>query len=243
MLATVAALQLLVLAQASAPAPSADAPPAGAEATAAPTPAGEPARQGAPPAGPPRPRQVSLLAAEPLRGASAALAWAGWSSLGASYAIGFTELDDVGASLDYDWAKSESRLGLFYRRPFGTAGPFDVAGRLAVSWYVNLGSDYVYDDNHSDHGFELSPALILSRPAAGGLLSATAEAPMTVTTKYRNGFLYTPRIAVAYEVPLYPELTVGARVAADYRAGAGGAPLREGRGEVQFLVLVGYQVL
>ena len=66
---------------------------------------------------------------------------------------------------------------------------------------------------------------------------------MTVTMKYRAGFLFSPRVSFAFEMPLYPQVTVGARVGAGYRAGAGDAPLREGRGELLFLVLAGYQVL
>jgi hypothetical protein len=38
-------------------------------------------------------------------------------------------------------------------------------------------------------------------------------------------------------------MTVGARFGAGYRAGAGDAPLRTGRGELQFLVLATYQLL
>jgi hypothetical protein len=267
MLATVAALQLLVLAQVAGPprlvTPEEAPPPAAVEpgATPAPPPDGSapdaappPAAEAPPAEAPPlpsrrpapaaeRPRHASLLGAEPLRGASAALAWAGWSSLGAAYAIGFSAEDDVGASLDYDWAKSETRIGLFYRRPLAKAGPFDMAGRLAASWYVNFGADYVYDENHSDRGIEVAPALVLSRHGAGGLFSITGEAPMTVTMKYRAGFLFSPRLSVAFEAPLYPQVTVGARVGAGYRAGAGDAPLREGSGELQFLVVAGYQLL
>ncbi len=269
MLATVAALQLLALAQISGPpklvTPEEAPPPASGEQGAPPpdgggAPGAPPAAEAPPPerpaAGAPplpsrrpalataeRPRQASLLGAEPLRGASAALVWAGWSSLGAAYAIGFSQEDDLGVFLDYDWAKTESRIGLFYRRPLGKAGPFDMAGRLAASWYTNFGAGYVYSDNHSDRGVDVTPALVLSRRAVGGLFSATAEAPMTVTMKYRAGFLFSPRLSLAFEVPLYPQVTVGARVGAGYRAGAGDAPLREGRGELQFLVVAGYQLL
>ncbi|HEX9306134.1 MAG TPA: autotransporter outer membrane beta-barrel domain-containing protein [Anaeromyxobacter sp.] len=263
MLATVAALQLLVLSQVSGPPklvtpdetpPPADGaqpstPPDGASASGA-TPAAEappapalplPSRRSAAPLE--RPRQASLLGAEPLRGASAALAWAGWSSLGAAYAIGFSPQDDVGVFLDYDWAKTESHIGVLYRRPLAKAGPFDMAGRLAASWYTNFGAGYVYSDNHSDRGLELTPALVLSQRAAGGLFSAAAEAAMTVTMKYSSGFLFSPRLSFAYEAPLYPQVTIGARIGVGYRAGAGDAPLREGRGELQFLVVAGYQLL
>ncbi len=230
MLATVAALQLLLLVQVA-------APPEVAAAQETPPPV-----EAAPPA-PARGRQLSLLSAEPLHGGSAALAWAGWSSLGAIYAIGFTARDDAGPFLDYDWAKSETRIGVLYRRPLSTLGPFDMGGRLAASWYVNFGSDYVYGKNHSDHGLEVVPALALSQRAAGGIFSILAEAPLTFTTKVGNGFLFSPRASLAFETPLYDDVTVGARVGLGYRAGSGDAPLREGRAELQFLVLAGYQVL
>ncbi len=260
MLATFAALQLLVATQVSAPATSAppdDAPPRAAEAQ--PPPAAsepppdvappstekprEPARTAVPPAIAGRPRQQSLLSAESLRGGSAALGWAGWSDIGAIYAIGFTPQDDAGPFIAHDWAKSENRIGVFYRRPFSKAAAFDMAARLSVAWYTNFGSTYVYDDNHSDHGLEVVPGVALSTHGGGGIFSGIAEAPMTVTTKFKNGFLFSPRLSFAFETPLYPTVTIGAKVGVGYRAGAGGAPLREGRGELQFLVLAGYQLL
>jgi hypothetical protein len=278
MLATLAALQLVLLSQVSGPPrlvtpddaslaeeEGASAPQEPETTDAGPPDEGRPPGTIPPPAEPPegelprkpdrpataagqaakpgRPPQQSLLSAEPLRGGSAALAWAGWSELGAEYAIGFTERDDGGVYLSYDWAKSENRIGLLYRRPLAKAGAFDMAGRLAIAWYVNFGSDYIYDENHSDRGFEVVPALALSRRAAGGIFSVLGEAPMTVTMKYSAGFLFSPRVSLAYETPLYPAVTVGARVGLGYRAGAGDAPLKDGRGEVQFLVLAGYQLL
>ena len=270
MLATLAALQLLVIAQAAAPAlpnrvrpavevsapapsdaptsPDAAAPlpppeaPAPTPPAATPPPATPPAASPSP-AEPRRQRLPSLLGAEPLGGTSAAFAWAGWSSLGVAYAIGISAEDDLGGFYDLDWAKSESRLGLVYRRPFAQLGTWDVAVRIAASWYVDFGATYVYSGNHSDHGFEVAPALVVSTRAGSGLLAASAEGPMTVTTKHRNGFLFSPRAAVSYEAPLYSQVTVGALFGAGYRAGAGGAPLSEGRGELRFLVLLGYQLL
>ncbi|WP_242343761.1 hypothetical protein [Anaeromyxobacter terrae] len=189
------------------------------------------------------PRTLSLLSAEPLGGGSATLAWAGWSSLGIAWAQGLTPQDDLGAFADLDWAKTELRLGGFYRRPLGTAGGFDLAGRVGLAWYANFGGEWIHDENHKDRGVELAPALVLSKRAIGGVISLSGETPVTVTTRYDAGVLFTPRAAASYETPLYDELTVGVRAAIGFRVGAGDAPLRDGMADLQFLVLAGYQVL
>lgn len=260
MIATIAALHLLTLAQVAPPPrevtsadiyaeggaqagdaapnpplPRREAPPSAdwPEATSAPASA---ARERAG-------RPLSLLSGEPLGGGSATLAWAGWSSLGIMYGQGITAQDDLAGFADYDWAFSELKLGALYRRPLGTAGPFDMAGRLSAAWYLNFGADYVHDENHSDSGVQVVPGLSFSRGAAAGVFSAIAEAPITITTKYGSGLLFTPRFSLAYEGSLYPALTVGARLGAGYRAGSGDAPLTDGRAELIFLVLAGYQLL
>jgi hypothetical protein len=269
MLATLAALHLLVLSQTSvaqAPAnpplprkpqtgePRMLPPPAPGEIP----PAAEPPAQPAPPAatppagqapapGPFTPvltssRQLSLLAAESLQGGSAMLAEVGWSSLNVLYGQGITRTDDLGALASYDWAKTELRLGGFYRRPLGVAGAFDVGLRLGLAWYADLGKTWVYSENHRDRGLEVAPALILSTHAAGGILSLAGEAPVTATWRRDSGLLFTPRVWAAYEAPLYGEFTVGARGGLGYRGGSGDAPLKDGRGELTFLVLGGWRV-
>src|SRR5512139_1479759 len=256
MLATIAALHLLALSQVAPP--PREVTPADAHVTQeAPAPAGDPASNpplprrappgtpatSAAPAGEASRRQLSLLSGEPLHGGSTSLAWAGWSSLGVMYGQGITAIDDLAGFADYDWATSELKLGALYRRPLGMAGAFDMAGRLSAAWYLNFGSDYVHEENHSDSGVQVTPGLSFSRHAAGGVFSMLAEAPITITTKYGAGLLFWPRFSVAYEAPLYPELTIGTRLGAGYRAGSGDAPLSEGRGELMFLVLAGYQLL
>lgn len=252
MLATLAAVQLLVLTQVPPPPREVTPGDVNAQEGAAATPSQ--AGSAEPAASPPLPRkreaapgergrQLSLLSAEPLGGGSASLAWAGWSSVGLMYGQGITARDDLAAIADFDWEKTELRIGGFYRRPLGQAGDFDMAGRLAATWYQNFGSDYIREENHSDRGVELVPGLSFSMRAAGGIFSGIAEAPITITTKYDAGLLFSPRFSIAYEGPLYPELTIGARLGVGYRAGSGDAPLKEGHAELLFVVLAGYQLL
>ncbi len=218
--------------------------PQGSAPTAVPPATGEAAAPAQPPPSQKAaPQQLSLLSAEPLGGNAAALAWAGWSSIGVAYGMGITQKDDVGGALDFDWAKTELRLGAFYRRPLGTAGPFDMAGRLGLACYNNFGSGWIYGSNHHDRGIELSPALVFSTRSAGGIFSLSGEFPITITWKQGGGLLFVPRVAASYEAPLYDELTIGVRASLGYRAGAGDAPLSNGRADVQFLVLGGYRAL
>jgi len=198
-----------------------------------------------PPVAPPasRPRRLSLLSGEPLRGGSTALAWGGWSSLGVAYGQGLSEVDDLGGYLDYDWAKSEFVVGLAYRRSVGKAGGWDMAGRLSAGWYSNFGSTLLEDENRSDRGMEITPGLSVSRSGEAGVFSAVVEGPITITWKYGAGLLFSPRLTLSFETPVYQDVTVGFRAGAAYRAGAGEAPLKVGAPEFVFLVLAGYHLL
>lgn len=257
MIASLAALQVVLLTQATA------APSAPAETPAQPAP-GEaapptenpplPGKPGKPPekpaaaastraATPQRTRQLSLLSGESLSGGSASLGWAGWSSLGIMYGQGITAIDDLAGFGDFDWAKTELRLGGLYRRALGKAGDFDVAGRASAAWYRDMGATYVESKNHADLGLELTPGMSLSRRGTSGVFSAMVEAPLTITFKYGKGLLFAPRLSAAYETLLYADFTLGARIGLGYRAGSGDAPLKDGHGELLFVIMAGYQLL
>ncbi len=136
-----------------------------------------------------RPRRSRCRCSAPSRSTAAPPCWprpAG-PRFGVTYGQGITRSDDLGALGSFDWSKTELRLGGFYRRPLGSTGAFDLAGRLGLAWYANFGSDWVYSENHHDRGLELSPALIFSTHAAGGIFSVTGEAPITVTVKHGVG--------------------------------------------------------
>jgi hypothetical protein len=245
MIASLAALQLVLLTQAQpAPKEAPAEPPAGpaSQAENQPLPRkGE--KPGATAAAPQRTRQLSLLSGESLGGGSASLGWAGWSSLGIMYGQGVTADDDLAALGEFDWAKTELRLGGLYRRALGRTGGFDVAGRFSAAWYRDMGATYVDSKNHADLGLELSPGVAASTRTSGGVFSGMVEAPLTITFKYGKGLLFAPRLSFAYEAFLFEDFTVGARLGLGYRAGSGDAPLKEGHGELLFVLVAGYQLL
>jgi hypothetical protein len=201
-----------------------------------------PAPRAAADADPPPLKFPSLLSAESLHGNSGAVGWAGFSSIGAAYAQGVTLQDDLGATADFDWGSTELRLGVLWRRPLGTTGGWTMGGRLGIGWYVDFGGRWVHDDNRADRGFTLAPALVLSTRAGDGSVSLTADLPLTVTTWRGGGFQAAPRVAVAFEAPLYGPWTLGIQGGLQWRGGSGGAPMRSGRLQPELLVLAGYRV-
>lgn len=188
-------------------------------------------------------RQLSLLSAEPLEGGSMVMGWAGWSSIAAQWGMGVTSVDDLGLAFEYDWAGTELLLGGWYRRPLGPAGAFDMAGRIGVSWYSDYGAHYIHEDNHDDRGVAFEPGLVLSMRAAGGIISAIGELPFTFTLHGDDGLLFEPRVSLAYETPVYPDLNVGVIGGIGYRVGSNDAPMADGRVDGRFLLVLGYQLL
>lgn len=184
----------------------------------------------------------SLHGAESLDGGSLATAWAGYSSLALAYGQGISRLDDLGASAEFDWSSTELWLAAFWRRPFGAARGWDLAARMKAGWYLDFGGTWIHDDNQGDRGLLLAPALIASTRAGEGLVSATAEVPLTFTFWRGGGFVIAPRVSLAYETPLYGPLTIGVHAAVGWRGGGGDAPMRSGRVEPELLVLAGYKV-
>lgn len=184
----------------------------------------------------------SLLSAEPLGGRSALSVWAGWASLGAGWAQGVTNEDDLGVLADFDWSTTELRLSAFYRRPMGRVGAVDIASRLRAGWYADFGADWFHDDNLADRGIEFVPGLVLSTRGAGGVFSLAGDLPIAVTLWRHGGIVAAPRLAFGYETLLYGDLIVGIRVAGAYRAGTDDAPMSEGRGLLELTALVGWRL-
>ncbi len=187
-------------------------------------------------------RIPSLLGAESLDGGTAAMAFAGFASLGVAYGQGVTTLDDLGASAELDWSSTELWLSAFWRRPLGTLSGWDLAGRVRLGWYLDFGGTWIHDDNRADRGVLLAPALILSTRAGEGLVSLAAELPFTSTSWRGGGYLVAPKASLAYETLLYGDLTLGVRAAVSWRGGGGEAPMRDGRIEPELLVVAGYRI-
>ena len=189
------------------------------------------------------PAVPSLHGAESLDGGSLATAWAGYASLGLAYGQGLSKQDDLGAMAEFDWSSTELWLSAFWRRPFGAAGGWDLAGRLKAGWYLDFGGKWIHDDNAADRGLLLAPALIASTRVGEGLVSATAELPLTFTFWRDGGFIVAPKVSAGYETSLYGPVTIGVRAAVTWRGGGGDAPMRSGRFEPELLVLAGYNLL
>jgi hypothetical protein len=187
-------------------------------------------------------RPMSLLGAESLRGGSAALAWAGFATIGASYGQGLTLRDDLGVAVDLDWGSTELTLGAFWRRPLTTVGAWTVGGRLQLSWYLDFGSTWMHYDNLADRGLQIAPSVVFSRRTGDGLLSLSGRFPVTITRWRGGGFIVGPEIAGSYETWLYGGLSLGVCGALSWRGGGGESPVQAGRVESHLLVLVGYQV-
>jgi hypothetical protein len=265
MTALLAAVALIAAGQAKLADPS-DPPAAQAEAAAAPGPQAEPADPGdpspppppapdlppaeapgapspaRPPAPPARPTLVSLLSGETLHGAATSLGWVGWPSLGAAWGQSVSEKDDLGLLFQYDWAATEMTLGGFYRRSLGKAAAFDLGGKVGVYWYANHEGTLVYEDNQAAHGVQFVPSLLLSARGAGGIFSLAGDLSMTVTLAGDGGFLFRPRVSLAYEGELFDRVTLGIRGGAGYRVGSGDAPLADGMAELELVVLGGYRI-
>ncbi len=184
----------------------------------------------------------SILSAEPLNGRSTVVGWAGWATLGAAWSQGVSSEDDIGVSGEFDWSTAELRVSALYRRPLGRAGQFGIASRLRAGWYADFGAQWIHDDNLKDRGVEFVPGIVLSARGAGGVFSFGGDLPITVTLWRNGGIFASPRVSAAFETRLYGDLTVGARIAGAYRAGAGDAPMSDGRALLDLQVIVGRQL-
>jgi hypothetical protein len=152
------------------------------------------------------------------------LGTAGYPFAGLAFAYGITDSDDVGAILDFDWATSEAVVAGTWRRAFLQGEPLSLAFRARAGLYADLGAKFLYGDNRSDWGAGVAPGIAASTELGDGLLSFGFDLPAIWAFGRRSGWILWPRAAVAFELPLYGEITVGARASVGYRGSGGTAP-------------------
>ena len=158
------------------------------------------------------PAVPSILGAESLQGGSSVLAWAGYGRVGGAYGQGITTWDDLVLQLDFDWAYTEFTPSLAWKRPIAWSGPWTMALRLGLGWYVDLGGTWIHGFNDPDRGLAITPAVVASTHAGEGLVAFTVEAPITITRWRGGGYMVAPKAAAsASRRPLYGDLTMGDR--------------------------------
>jgi hypothetical protein len=174
------------------------------------------------------------------------LGTAGYPFAGLAFAYGITDSDDLGAILDFDWATSELLLAGSWRHAVLQGEPISIALRARAGLYADLGARFIYGDNGSDWGADVAPGIAASTELGAGLLSFGIELPAIWTFGRGTGWILWPRAAVAFEVPLYGEITVGARASVGYRGSGGTAPAGSssaGRGLLGLELLLGCRLL
>jgi hypothetical protein len=186
----------------------------------------------------------SLLSARTLPdGGSAALFTAGFPFLSASYAQGVSSGLDLGGQVELQWLTSELFAGGTLRMVTRRSGAWDVAFRARAGLGADLGTTWAVERNRSDAGLQLAPGVVASMTSAPGVLSLSADAPLTFTVKRGGGVVLAPRVGVAFETPLYGPWYAGARAGGYWHVAGGGAPLAShGRGFVDFSALLTYRL-
>ncbi len=205
-------------------------PPEAAPAPSSESPAESPAPQVS--AAAPGQRVPSLQGGASL-GAGAAT-WSfglGWPYLLATYAQGVGDRDDLGGGLEVDWASSEFLVGGLWRRELAGGGGSHLGLRLRLGVYACFGATWIWSDNRSDLGVQLSPGVAWSLDTPSGVLSVGGDVPVTWTFERGGGWIAGARLAVSFETPLWSDVSVGARTGGSLRGAGGGAP---GAGDDRF---------
>jgi hypothetical protein len=176
-------------------------------------------------------------------GGSVLVATGGFPFLSASYAQGLSPGLDAGAQVEIDWVTSELFAGGLLRRAIGRQGDLDLALRGRAGVYGDLGADWAYGRNRADAGLQVAPGLVLSAALLRGVVSLSADLPLTLTTARGGGVVLAPRAGLAFETPLYGEWSAGVRVGGLWHVASGGAPLaHHPRGSVDLAALLTYRL-
>lgn len=170
-------------------------------------------------------RPASLLGGASLgTGGAAWSAAAGYPRLAIAYGQAFTDRDDWSALLDVDWAATEAVPAGAWRREILRSDTVHLALRFRLGFYTCAGGTWIWADNRSDLGLQLSGGIAFSMDAGPGLFTVAGDIPATWTFARGSGWILAPLATLAYEAPVVEDFGLGARLGAGVRAAGGGAP-------------------
>jgi hypothetical protein len=154
----------------------------------------------------------------------AAFAQAGYPVLGAAWAQGLGPEDDAGALLRLDWTTSEMTVAGLWRHELSRTFSSWLGFRLGAGLWADFGATWVWEGNGSNVGLQVAPGVAWSTLGAGpGLLTFSLDAPVTWAWQRGMGVALAPELAVAYEVPVAREVSVGGRAVLWWRWAGGSA--------------------
>ncbi len=221
----------------------------GREAPPSPPPILPPPRrmEAVPEGGGPLRRLGSLQGGEPLGPGGTIVSFtAGYTTLSATFAQGFSAGADYGAQLELDWRTTEVVAAGLWRQTVWRSGPLLLAWRVRGGFYGDLGSTWSVTSNRSDGGFQVRPGLAASARLAGDhLFSLAVDAPFDFTFSRGGGFATGLRAAASFETALQRDVAVGLRAGGGALWSVGGAPFANESpiGLIDISVLLTYQFL
>lgn len=179
------------------------------------------------------PPPVTLAGAGALgAGGAAWLTEVGYPTLAITYGQGLNAVDDVGGTARFSWTTGEMLLGALWRRELWRDGS-RLAFRLAGGPWFDFGATWIYPENGYNVGIEASPGLAWTTPAGQGLASVTLDLPLTWAWLRGMGVVVAPRLGASYEVPIGPDVTLGARAQLWVRWGGGSADVPDLDSKIQ----------
>jgi hypothetical protein len=158
---------------------------------------------------------------------SGGVAWlteVGYPVLALTYGQGISDLDDLGGTARISWTTGEMLLGVLWRRELWRDGG-RTAFRLVAGPWFDFGATWIYPENQANVGLEVAPGLAWTTPAGAGLASVTGDLALTWAFQRGMGVAASPRLGASYEVPVMPDVTLGARVQLWIRWGSGSAAI------------------
>jgi hypothetical protein len=193
-----------------------------------------------------QPHFASLQGGETLgAGGSVAAFAAGFSTLSAAYAQGFSDATDWGLQLEFDWLTTELFAGGLVRQLTWRTGDVFISWRARAGLYADFGSTLSADANDATAGVQLAPGVALSTRVSRSTVSIFGDVPLDFTFSRGGGFAIGLRGGLAFETPISSDFLVGARAGGGALFSAGGAPFTNDspRGFLDIALLLTYRLL